>query len=74
MTEGFQIRLNGETRRIARSVSIEEFLAELGIAAGRVAVEVNREIIKREEWPTTLIQPDDVLEIVHFVGGGSYGR
>ena len=74
MTEDFEVQLNGEIRRVARRVSIEHFLEELGIKAGRVAVEVNREIVKRENWPTTMIQPGDTLEIVHFVGGGSWKR
>jgi thiamine biosynthesis protein ThiS len=74
MAEDFEIQLNGETRKVARRVSIENFLEDLGIKGSRVAVEVNREIVKRENWPTTMIQPGDALEIVHFVGGGSWER
>jgi thiamine biosynthesis protein ThiS len=51
---------------------VDQFLETLGMKEGRVAVEVNRQIVKRENWPTTLIQPGDVVEIVHFVGGGSW--
>jgi thiamine biosynthesis protein ThiS len=36
----------------------------------RVAVELNREIVPRPEWPGTLLKDGDRLEIVHFVGGG----
>ena len=37
----------------------------------RVAVELNREIVSRDQWPTTQLKDGDRLEIVHFVGGGS---
>ena len=40
-------------------------------ADDRVAVERNREIAARSTWDATLIQPDDRLEVVHFVGGGT---
>jgi sulfur carrier protein len=37
----------------------------------RVAIELNREIVSREQWPQTRLHDGDRLEIVHFVGGGS---
>jgi len=37
----------------------------------RVAIELNREIVPREQWPETPLHDGDRLEIVHFVGGGS---
>jgi thiamine biosynthesis protein ThiS len=42
----------------------------LDMKAGRVAVELNRNIISREHWATTNLAEGDRLEIVHFVGGG----
>jgi thiamine biosynthesis protein ThiS len=37
----------------------------------RVAIELNREIVSREQWAQTPLKDGDRLEIVHFVGGGS---
>jgi thiamine biosynthesis protein ThiS len=38
--------------------------------AERVAVELNREIVPRADWPKAALRDGDKLEIVHFVGGG----
>jgi sulfur carrier protein len=39
--------------------------------ADRVAVELNRELVRRDRWSQTKLSEGDKLEIVHFVGGGS---
>lgn len=62
--------VNGERRRIRDGLTVAELLAELGLAADRVAVELNREILKREQWTSQPLKAGDQLEIVHFVGGG----
>jgi thiamine biosynthesis protein ThiS len=64
------VTINGESREIPDGFSVSELLAHLGLAAGRVAVERNREILPRERWPGTAVASGDVYEIVHFVGGG----
>ncbi len=51
------------------SVSITQLLSELQIN-GRIAVEVNRQIIPRSAFPTRTIQSGDCVEIVEAVGGG----
>ncbi|MDE3135521.1 MAG: sulfur carrier protein ThiS [Acidobacteriota bacterium] len=64
------VTINGEPREIPGSLTVAALLDHLGLAAGRVAVERNREILPRDRWPTTEVTPGDVYEIVHFVGGG----
>ena len=64
------IRLNGERRQIAEGATIADLLAQLGLAGDRVAVERNRQIASRDSWASQALAPGDVLEIVHFVGGG----
>lgn len=64
------IQLNGESRTLAAGSTIASLVAELGLDPKRVAVERNREISPRSLWEQTALQPDDALEIVHFVGGG----
>jgi thiamine biosynthesis protein ThiS len=65
-----KVTINGEPREIPDSLTVAALLDHLGLAAGRVAVERNREILSRDRWPTTEVAPGDVYEIVHFVGGG----
>ena len=62
--------INGE----GQTYSAETLLAlveQLGMKPDRVAVELNREIVPRDRWPSTALHEGDRLEIVHFVGGGS---
>jgi len=65
-----QVVINGEGREVPDNLSIEELLRHLKLRTGRVAVERNREIVKRERWGAVQLQEGDRLEIVHFVGGG----
>lgn len=65
-----QVVLNGERRDVPDNLTLEELLEHLKLERERVAVERNREIVKREDWPQVKVQPGDQLEVVHFVGGG----
>ena len=65
-----EIVVNGEARSVPDGTSIEELLGQLGIPADRVAVELNRAIIKAPLWKGTLLEAGAKVEIVHFVGGG----
>lgn len=65
-----KIRINGEEKEIADGLSLAHLLQELKIRPGRVVVELNRDIVSREAHASTQLQTGDVLEIVHFVGGG----
>jgi sulfur carrier protein len=65
-----QIEVNGERRDVAADSTVRGLLDALGVGDGPVAVERNRAIIPRAEHATTLLHEGDVLEVVHFVGGG----
>lgn len=69
-TNTIQVTLNGESREVAGGVSVAELLEELGLHARTVVVEHNRAILRREQLSSALVQSGDVLEVVHFVGGG----
>jgi sulfur carrier protein len=62
--------VNGEGRRIPEHETILGLLHSLELAPDRVAVELNREIVKKAEWETTKLRDGAKLEIVQFVGGG----
>jgi len=65
-----KIRINGEQKEIVDGLNIAGLLDELEIRPGRVVVELNRTIISRVAQESTSLREGDVLEIVHFVGGG----
>lgn len=64
------VTLNGEKRECREGLTLTELVAELGLGARRIAVEVNRDIIPRDEYASRRLQRGDEIEIVHFVGGG----
>jgi thiamine biosynthesis protein ThiS len=64
------LEINGETRTIPPVSNVVQLLDVLGISRNRVAVEINRKIIRRGEWEHTPISNLDRVEIVQFVGGG----
>ena len=64
------ISVNGETRPAVAGATVLDLLRALGLDSGRVAIERNLEILPRQKWPDTQVQPGDRYEIVQFVGGG----
>jgi thiamine biosynthesis protein ThiS len=66
-----KIRLNGEPHELAAPLTVTALLAELGIDSRRVAVEHNQIVVKRVAYDQTLVNENDEVEIVNFVGGGS---
>jgi thiazole synthase len=70
MTALFSLTVNGEPRRSA-AVSVAALVRELGLKPEKVAVEHNGTIVPRSTLDQAPLGEGDVLEIVHFVGGGS---
>ena len=65
-----QITVNGEHRGITAESYLQDLIADLQLQDNRLAIEINREIVPRSEFTTTLLQDGDVIEIVHAIGGG----
>ena len=65
-----QLIVNGTPRELGSSTTVEQLLAELELDPRAVVVELNREIIRRPAIAATPVHEGDVVEIVHFVGGG----
>ena len=63
--------MNGESRELAGVSSLAELVVQLELPAARIAVELNREVVRRNDWSGTMLREDDRVEIVHFVGGGA---
>ncbi|HEY3839923.1 MAG TPA: sulfur carrier protein ThiS [Bryobacteraceae bacterium] len=68
--KALSIQVNGEPRSVAEGLTIIGLLDELGVRHDRVAVEMNRAIVKQSLWADTLLPAGAQLEIVQFVGGG----
>jgi len=65
-----QVTLNGESRDVRDGISVADLIVELALGARRLAVELNEEVLPREEYAARKLAPGDVIEIVHFIGGG----
>lgn len=65
-----KITINDEKKSYPKPLSVAELLIELGLVGGRIAVEKNKEIIPRSTFDTEMVNADDRLEIIHFIGGG----
>ena len=65
-----QIVLNGEPRTLAHEQTLADLLATLSVAPQRVAVEVNRALVRRANYSQTPLREGDQVEVVTLVGGG----
>ena len=57
------LQINGECRSVPAVSNLLELIAHLGIGQDRVAIELNREIIRRKDWENTHLREMDKLEI-----------
>jgi sulfur carrier protein len=62
--------VNGTEYKIQEEITIKQLLEELQITSKRIAVEVNMQIVPKAHFEKHQLKPDDVIEIVAFVGGG----
>jgi len=69
-TGTIEIVVNGERRQVSLGHTITDLLRSLGIQPDRVAIELDRRIVKPPEWNTTVLEAESAIEIVQFVGGG----
>lgn len=65
-----RIVVNEETREVPEGTTVAGLVEQLRLPAERLALELNRAVVPRAEWPGTVLSEGDRVEIVHFVGGG----
>lgn len=65
-----RLTVNGKAREVPEPLTVRGLVELLGLTDGPVAVERNREVVPRAEHASTALAEGDVLEVVHFVGGG----
>lgn len=73
MADTISLTLNGEPRRLTAGASVADLVRDIGLDPAKVAVERNLEIVPRSTLNDVTLADGDVLEIVHFVGGGQGG-
>jgi thiamine biosynthesis protein ThiS len=69
-TKTIEIVVNGEPKRVRAGLSVLDLLLDLEVDPERVAVELNRSIVRQPEWRDRRVDEGAALEIVQFVGGG----
>ena len=68
--ETIQVTINGDAREVSRGLNVTSLLESLGLHPRLIVVEYNRDILPRERYGATQVNPGDNFELVHFVGGG----
>ena len=64
------MKVNGEQIQLPKATTLEEFLKEQGYNIQRIAIERNDEIVPRENFSDVMLSDSDIIEVVHFMGGG----
>lgn len=70
MNEILNLLVNGEPREVGAGTTVADLVGALGLKPQQVAVERNKEIVRREDHAETYLEDGDELEVVTFFGGG----
>jgi len=65
-----KIIVNGEDRDIDDNLTVDALILVLGIKVKVMAIAINMDIVKKDNWNTHIIEENDKIELLHFVGGG----
>lgn len=66
-----RLTVNGDPMDLPEGATLTALLSQLKLRPELVVVELNLDILKREELPQAVLREGDQVEVVHFVGGGS---
>lgn len=65
-----KVFINGEAKEIENDLNLTDLLKHFSLPDQRIAIELNKEVVRKKDWNTIEIKDSDKIEIVHFVGGG----
>lgn len=65
-----QIEVNGDRLSCTKGMTVEDLLMKLGMQPNAILVERNGDFVRRPEYPRTVLEDGDLLELIKFVGGG----
>jgi len=69
-TKTIEVVLNGERRTVPAGLTVDRLLTFLEMNPSRVAVELDRAIVRKSDWAAAEVRDGARLEVVWFVGGG----
>ncbi len=64
------ITLNGQKHNIESNITLKEMLINLNIEQKNIIAEVNGEVVTKDDFSNKIINENDIIELVRFVGGG----
>ncbi len=64
------ITINVETKDIGQVVNLKNILKFFALPQEQIAIEVNKQVVRKKDWENIKINEADKIEIIHFVGGG----
>lgn len=67
------LKVNGDPMDVAEGTTVAQLVEQHKLKPELVVVELNLNILKRDQLASTALKEGDQVEIVHFVGGGSNG-
>lgn len=62
--------VNGERKTLPEGITLKGVAERYGLNEKSVVFELNRKVVERTSYPNVRLKVDDVIEIVHLVGGG----
>ena len=65
-----RVRINGNEERVEAGTTVADLVARYQLEPKQVAVEINRDLVPRKVFDSTILKEDDQIEIVTLVGGG----
>ena len=65
-----KIKINGKNKTVSNDSCLQELINDLKIPIKKVAIDFNRKIINKKMIKKIKLQNNDIIEIVHFIGGG----
>ena len=65
-----KVVINGETKELEQNLNLRELLEKLDFPTERIAIELNKNVVRKKDWEDRTISDEDKIEIIHFVGGG----
>ena len=65
-----RVTLNGEPRDLRDGLTVAQLVDDLGLRRRRIAIEINLDVLARDTYDAHQLCDGDVVEIVHFIGGG----
>lgn len=65
-----KVFINGETKEFVGEINLSELLKRLSLPSERIAIELNKEVVRKKDWESVKVSDADKIEVIHFVGGG----